>query len=202
MKRCRRPLGRPGDIHLVPQNPQTRGRSPCPSKVFNIMGRRPSVSWQTALPDSTLWRPAAPEAGAFLCVPPDEALELRPKAVPAPGRRRGSCARETWPPRPANSSNSHYGQADHPRGVHEPRRCPRPPIDSRPAAVHGTAQDLDLRARIRRVTRWSGSSISWHSSPLSVAIRRSGCSRRRRSARRSPSAPTAGRRRSHPGKSR
>ncbi len=58
-----------GDIHLVPQNPQTAAFA-VPSKVFNIMAvGRPFVA--TALPDSTLWR-LQHQSGAFLCVPPDE----------------------------------------------------------------------------------------------------------------------------------
>jgi colanic acid biosynthesis glycosyl transferase WcaI len=62
-----------GDIHLVPQNPQTAAFA-VPSKVYNIMAvGRPFVA--TALPDSTLWD-LQRQSGAFLCVPPDEPLHF------------------------------------------------------------------------------------------------------------------------------
>lgn len=58
-----------GDIHLVPQNPDTASFA-VPSKVYNIMAvGRPFIA--TALPDSTLWH-LQRESGAFLCVPPNE----------------------------------------------------------------------------------------------------------------------------------
>lgn len=58
-----------GDIHLVPQNPQAADFA-VPSKIFAIMAAgRPFVA--TAQPGSLLWR-LHEEAGAFLCVPPND----------------------------------------------------------------------------------------------------------------------------------
>jgi colanic acid biosynthesis glycosyl transferase WcaI len=58
-----------GDIHLVPQNPETAAFA-VPSKVFNIMAvGRPFVA--TALPGSLLWQ-LQERSRAFLCVPPNE----------------------------------------------------------------------------------------------------------------------------------
>jgi colanic acid biosynthesis glycosyl transferase WcaI len=58
-----------GDIHLVPQNPDTAAFA-VPSKVYNIMAvGRPFVA--TALPGSLLWQ-LQQRSGAFLCVPPNE----------------------------------------------------------------------------------------------------------------------------------
>jgi colanic acid biosynthesis glycosyl transferase WcaI len=67
-----------GDIHLVPQNPETAAFA-VPSKVFNIMAvGRPFVA--TALPGSVLWQ-LQRDSGAFLCVPPDEPLAFADAVV-------------------------------------------------------------------------------------------------------------------------
>jgi colanic acid biosynthesis glycosyl transferase WcaI len=59
-----------GDIHLVPQDPQSADFA-MPSKVFNIMAAgRPFVA--TARPGTSLWR-LCEESGGFLCVPPNDA---------------------------------------------------------------------------------------------------------------------------------
>jgi colanic acid biosynthesis glycosyl transferase WcaI len=59
-----------GAVHLVPQNPQAADFA-MPSKTFNIMAAgRPFVA--TCGPGSALWR-VQREAGAFVCVPPDDA---------------------------------------------------------------------------------------------------------------------------------
>lgn len=58
-----------GDIHLVPQNPDTASFA-VPSKAFNIMAvGRPFVA--TAHPGTVLWR-LQESSGAFLCVPPND----------------------------------------------------------------------------------------------------------------------------------
>jgi len=58
-----------GDIHLVPQNPQAADFA-VPSKIFAIMAAgRPFVA--TAQPGSLLWQ-LCEEAGAFVCVPPND----------------------------------------------------------------------------------------------------------------------------------
>jgi colanic acid biosynthesis glycosyl transferase WcaI len=58
-----------GDIHLVPQNPDTAAFA-VPSKAFNIMAvGRPFVA--TARPGTVLWR-LQESTGAFLCVPPND----------------------------------------------------------------------------------------------------------------------------------
>lgn len=59
-----------GDVHLVPQNPETAAFA-VPSKAYNIMAvGRPFVA--TALPGTLLWR-LQETTGAFLCVPPNDA---------------------------------------------------------------------------------------------------------------------------------
>ncbi len=58
-----------GDVHLVPQNPDTASFA-VPSKAFNIMAvGRPFVA--TARPGTVLWR-LQESTGAFLCVPPND----------------------------------------------------------------------------------------------------------------------------------
>jgi colanic acid biosynthesis glycosyl transferase WcaI len=59
-----------GDVHLVPQNPETADFA-VPSKAFNIMAAgRPFVA--TARRGTALWR-LRESTGAFLCVPPNDA---------------------------------------------------------------------------------------------------------------------------------
>ncbi|MCW5568596.1 MAG: glycosyltransferase, partial [Dokdonella sp.] len=60
-----------GDIHLVPQDPNAAPFA-VPSKAFSIMAAgRPFVA--TAGAGSLLWR-LRERSGAFLCVPPNDAL--------------------------------------------------------------------------------------------------------------------------------
>ncbi|HEX2890286.1 glycosyltransferase [Vineibacter terrae] len=67
-----------GDIHLVPQDPDTASFA-VPSKVFNIMAAgRPFVA--TAHPGSLLWR-LRHRSGAFICVPPNDAVAFADAVV-------------------------------------------------------------------------------------------------------------------------